>query len=75
MKERQRTRTNGFLTYFTAELGEYLGQIKSYAEALEVMDDEHDDTLLANCMDVHSGKQTKDKNLSPKFLNHCFKVK
>ena len=54
MKERQRTRKNGFSTYFTAELGEYLGQIKSYAEALEVMDDEHDDTLLANCMDVQS---------------------
>ena len=40
-----------------AELGEYLGQIKSYAEALEVMDDEHDDTLLANCMDVHNIKE------------------
>ena len=25
---------------------------KLYAEALDVMDDEHD-TLLANCMDVH----------------------
>ena len=44
-------------------MGEYLGQIKSYAEALEVMDDEHDDTLLANCMDVHSIKEIKEKDI------------
>ena len=42
-------------------MGEYLGQIKSYAEALEVMDDEHDDTLLANCKDVHNIKGIKEK--------------
>ena len=42
-------------------MGEYLGQIKSYAEALEVMDDEHDDTLLANCKDVHNIKEIKEK--------------
>ena len=44
-------------------MGEYLGQIKSYAEALEVMDDEHDDTLLANCMDVHNIKEIKEKDI------------
>ena len=41
--------------WLTAELGEYLGQIKSYAEALQLMDVEQD-TLFVNCMDLIARK-------------------